>query len=106
MQRSPFLTLAYGNLGVSILSALAWILANPSDPHDDPRLWVGILTVVWHFVLSPIAFLIAVAGGLAQRRKHPAWRTTGVATLALLLPFMGQVLAYTLWGSGRGPLGS
>lgn len=106
MRGSPFLTLAYGNLGVSILSALAWILANPSDPHDDPRLWVGILTVVWHFVLGPIAFLIAVVGGLAQRRKHPAWRTTGVATLALLLPFIGQVLAYVLWGSGRGLLGS
>lgn len=41
---------------------------------------------------GPIAFLIAVLGGVTQRQKHPAWRTTGVATLALLLPFIGQLL--------------
>jgi hypothetical protein len=104
-QRSPFLVLAYVSLAVSTLSSLTWILVNPFDPHDDPRLWVGILTFLWHFMLSPIAFLIAVVGGVSQRKKHPAWRTTGVATLALLIPFIGQILAYTLWGSDRGPFG-
>jgi hypothetical protein len=105
MTRSPFLILAQLSLAVSSLSAVTWILLNPSDPPDDPRLWVGVLTFLWHFLVCPAVYLITVVGAIAQRRKHPARRTVGVATLALLLPTIGQLLAYAVWGTRRGLLG-
>jgi len=96
--------LTQASLTLSGAAALAWILATPSDPHDDPRLWVGFLTFIWHFLLSPIVNFGLLIGAAILRRKFPMRAIALGATASLLLPFLGQLVGGLLWGSGHGPL--
>ena len=83
---------------------MAWILATPSDPHDDPRLWVGLLTFIWHFLLGPIINLGLLVVASFVRKKFNMRAVALGAAASLFLPFLGQVIGGVLWASGHGPL--
>ena len=97
--------LTQASLAISGAAALAWILASPSDPHDDPRLWVGFLTFIWHFLLGPIVNFGLLLGASFLRKKFRMQTIALGATASLFLPFLGQAVGGVLWGSGQGPLG-
>jgi len=92
------------SLMVSSAAALTWFLASPSDPHDDPRFWVGFLTFVWHFLLSPIVnFGLLVTASILRKRFQMRTIALG-AVVSLFLPFMGQIIGGIVWGAEGGPL--
>jgi len=96
--------LTQASLALSGAAALTWILATPSDPHDDPRLWVGLLTFIWHFLLGPIVNFGLLVGASLVRKKFNMRAVAFGATASLFLPFLGQVIGGLLWASGQGPL--
>ena len=97
-------SLTQASLALSGAAALTWILATPSDPHDDPRLWVGLLTFIWHFLLGPIVNFGLLVGASLLRKKFAMRAIAFGATVSLFLPFLGQVIGELIWGSGQGPL--
>jgi peptidoglycan/LPS O-acetylase OafA/YrhL len=96
--------LTQASLALSGAAALTWILATPSDPHDDPYLWVGLLTFIWHFLLGPIVNFGLLVGASLVRKKFSMRAVAFGAAASLFVPFLGQLIGGLLWASGQGPL--
>lgn len=92
------------SLTLSGAAALTWFLASPADPHDDPRLWVGLLTFLWHFLLSPVVNFALLVGASLLRKKYQMGTIALRAVASLFLPFVGQIIGGAVWGAWGGPL--
>jgi len=94
------------------VSAGVFELVQPPDPHDDPRLWVGLFAFVWPILLNPLFFVIVVIWLAVEKNQRLTYRlvTLTIAAGALVTPFIPAVVVAKPWlrtgsdsGSNPGP---